>query len=31
VALPGEVDLRNGMRVQIVNTEADEAQGQDAN
>ena len=32
VALPGEVDLRNGMKVQIVNTEADEAQGQqDAN
>jgi HlyD family secretion protein len=32
VALPGEVDLRNGMRVQIVNTEADEGQGQqDAN
>lgn len=32
VALPGEVDLRNGMRVQIVNTEADETQGQqDAN
>jgi HlyD family secretion protein len=32
VALPGEVDLRNGMRVRIVNTEADEAQGQqDAN
>jgi HlyD family secretion protein len=32
VALPGEVDLRNGMRVQVVNTEADEAQGQeDAN
>ena len=32
VALPGEVDLRNGMKVQIVNTEADEALGQqDAN
>ncbi len=32
VALPGEVDLRDGMRVQIVNTDADEVQGrQDEN
>jgi HlyD family secretion protein len=32
VALPGEVDLRDGMKVQIVNTDADEVQGrQDEN
>jgi HlyD family secretion protein len=32
VALPGDVDLRDGMRVQIVNTDADEVRGrQDEN
>jgi HlyD family secretion protein len=32
VALPGDVDLRDGMKVQIVNTDADEVQGrQDEN
>ena len=32
VALPGDVDLRDGMTVQIVNTDADEVRGrQDEN
>jgi HlyD family secretion protein len=32
VALPGDVDLRDGMRVQVVNTDADEVRGrQDEN
>jgi HlyD family secretion protein len=32
VGLPGDVDLRDGMKVQIVNTDADEVQGrQDEN